>query len=123
MADSFKVNCKLSFRIPPQDLTSASPTCHQVLHSTFLSDLYDLRHIRALQDSGARQPMDVVQGDVILVAFSHQVNHGLLILVVDHRQVDGACHSPNLLGVEKDIEFSRVSRRNNQGGCVGFFDC
>ena len=65
-----------------QDCTS--PTCHQVLHGALLGDLYDFRLILALLAGGTDQSMDVVQGDVRLVAFSNQVDHVLLILVVDH---------------------------------------
>lgn len=64
-----------------QYLTSVSLTCYQVLHSIFLEDLRDLWGLRA---AGNHQPMDVAQGDVVLVTLSHHVDDCLLILVIDH---------------------------------------
>lgn len=48
--------------------------------------------------------MDVIQRDVILEAFSHQLDAGLLVLVVHNGEVDHSLRTLHRFGLEMYIE-------------------
>lgn len=60
--------------------------------------------LRALLSAVCHESVDVVYREVILVAFTHQLNVGLFVGVVHHGQVDLPFHALGQAGFEKHVK-------------------